>query len=205
MHYQPFPLATVDHSVQTNILIDRDFRPRLTDYGLIAIMSNPSTVDPGSTAAPSAGTVQYMAPELLNPSGSGLEDSVSTKKSDIYSFGMVTYEVRKRCFTSDVVTKGSMQITTGQQPFPGVRDGTIIYNVVAGERPLRPLESNEWASENVWELIYRCWSSWLDSRPDAKFATNTLANAANSVEVRRRSLHVTTNDQERGTSACHQS
>lgn len=54
-------------------------------------------------ATPSAGTVRYMAPELLNPSGFGLEESISTKKSDIYAFGMVTYQANNTCLISGVV------------------------------------------------------------------------------------------------------
>ena len=34
-----------------------------------------------------------MAPELLNPSGFGLKNSNPTKKSDIYAFGITTYQV----------------------------------------------------------------------------------------------------------------
>jgi len=74
-------------------LMNSDFRPRLTDYGLITIISDPNTADPDTTTSPSVGTVRYMAPELLNPSGFGLKNSNPTKKSDIYAFGMVTYQV----------------------------------------------------------------------------------------------------------------
>ena len=185
MRHQPFPLAVADKFAQTNILIDRDFHPRLTDYGLVAIITDPNIVDPVSTVSPSDDTFRYMAPELLNPAGFGLEDSISTKKSDIYAFGIVTYQVRKPCFISDIVIEGNAQITTGQQPFPEVKDGMVIYNVIAGERPDLPLDPNEWVSGNVWDLISRCWSSSLNSRPDAKSVTNTLITAADAVEVRR--------------------
>ena len=82
-----------DTFAQANILIDGYFRPRLTDYGLVDIISDPDTVDPGSTTSPSVGTVRYMAPELLNPAGFGLVSSKVTKKSDIYAFGVVTCQV----------------------------------------------------------------------------------------------------------------
>ena len=100
MRHHLFPFAIADVSVQVNILIDRDFHPRLTDYGLVAIISDPDTVDPGSTTSPSVGTVRYMGPELLNPSGFNLKNSNPTKKSDIYAFGMVTYQVSNARFTS---------------------------------------------------------------------------------------------------------
>jgi len=89
----PFLPVTADDHTQTNILIDRDFHPRLTDYRLATIISNPSTVDPGSMSDSAGNTPRYMAPELLDPSGFGLKNSNPSKKSDIYAFGVVTYQV----------------------------------------------------------------------------------------------------------------
>ena len=134
-----------------------------------------------------------MSPELLNPSGFGLKNSNPTKKSDIYAFGMTTYQA------SYTVSFGhgelsSIQVITELQPFPGAKDGTIIYNVVVGERPDRPPGPNEWLSDEVWNFISSCWSSSLDGRPDIDFATNTLNDAADTVEIRRRKLYATTND-----------
>ena len=141
-----------------------------------------------------------MAPELLNPSGFGLKNSNPTKKSDIYAFGVVTYQVSTSGFISGTVTKDSVQSITGQQPFPGAKDGVIIYNVVTGERPGRPAGPNEWLSDDVWNFISRCWSPSRDGRPDVDFAMNALNDAADAVEVRRRKLYATTSDQGKRTS-----
>lgn len=180
--------------LQTNVLIDRNFHPRLTDYGLITIMSDPNTINPSSTAAPSIGTVRYMAPELLNLSGFGLMNSIPPKISDIYAFGVVTYQVSFTCFISGTATEGSAQVVTGQQPFPRIKDSVIIFSAVAGERPGRPPDPNEWVSDNVWNFISRCWSPSLDSRPDVQFAISTLTDAANAVRARHGPLYVTTGD-----------
>lgn len=99
--------AFADNSAQTNILIDGYFHPRLTDYGLAAMITDPNTVDPGSTTSPSDGTVRYMAPELLNPAGFGLSVSNPSKKSDIYALGVTTYEVRIARYTSTTAINGS--------------------------------------------------------------------------------------------------
>ena len=91
--------------MQTNILIDKDFHPRLTDYGLIAITPDPNTVDARSAVFPSPTTVRYMAPELLNPPGFGLRHSSPTEKSDVYAFGAVMFQVRNTRFTPGTVIK----------------------------------------------------------------------------------------------------
>lgn len=99
-------MAIADSSVQTNILIDRDSHPRITDYGLVAIIPDPDTVDPRGVVFPSPNAVRYMAPELLNPPGFGLKHSNPTKQSDVYAFGVVTYQVSNARFILSAVTKG---------------------------------------------------------------------------------------------------
>ena len=130
-----------------------------------------------------------MAPELLNPSGFNLKNSNPTRKSDIYAFGAVTYQVSiARCIL--MMINGIAQVTTGEQPFPGAKDGVIIYNVVSGERPSRPSGTNKWVSDDVWNFISRCWSPSWDGRPDVEFAINALNDAADAVEARRQKSHV---------------
>ena len=89
---------------------------------------------------------------------------------------------------------------TEQQPFPGTKDGVIIYTVVTGDRPGRPLAPNEWLSDDIWNFISRCWSPSWEGRPDVNFAINALNDAADAVEVRRRKLYTATNDQGQSTS-----
>lgn len=178
-------------STQTNIVIDNDFHARLTDYGLIEIISDPNAVDHISTIPPSVGTVRYMAPELLNPSGFNLQSSNPTRRSDIYAFGVVTYRVSITHRISVVVIDGTVQVTTGELPFPEEKVDTIVDGVIAGERPSRPSDTNEWVSDNVWNLISLCWSPSWDSRPDVYFAMNALNNAADVVESRRRKSYAT--------------
>lgn len=156
-------------------------------------------MDLGNTTSPSAGTVHYIAPELLNPSGFGLKNSNPTKKSDIYAFGMVTYQVRNAYFFSGTATKGRTKVITGKKPFAGAKDGLIIFNVVTGERPSRPPSSNEWVSDSVWNFISRCWAASQDGRPDVNFAMDALNDAADALEVRRRKVYTTTNDQGKRT------
>ena len=98
-------------------------------------------------------------------------------------------------FYPGTAAKGSTQVTTGLQPFPGAKDGVIIYNVVTGERPSRPPALNEWVSNDVWNFISRCWAGSWDGRPDVNFAINALNDAADAVEVRRRKTYTTSNDQ----------
>ena len=80
------PLTT-KNITQENILIDHDRCARLSDYGL------PLRLDAVKGGLHCSDDLQYLAPELLDPPGFGLETRIPTKESDIFAFGMVTYQV----------------------------------------------------------------------------------------------------------------
>ncbi|KAF9648296.1 kinase-like protein [Thelephora ganbajun] len=144
-----------------NILIDRDCHPRLADYGV------PLRPDVVEGEFHRYGDLQYPAPELLESSITGLKNKISTKENDIFAFGTTICEV-----------------LTGQQPSPGVKHS--ISHVVTGKQPQRPPNPNELVPSKVWDLISRCWSTHWGGRPDASLVMNTLDDAGDVVEFRRR-------------------
>ena len=149
------------------------------------MISSPNSVDSSGTTSPSPDTVRYTAPELLNPSGFGLEDSIPTKESDIYAFGMVAYQVGSAHLVSTTTTEDNFKVTTGLQPFPMTNDGTIVHDIVTGERPCHPPGPNEWVTDIVWDFISRCWGPSRDGRPDVDCIMNILNDVADAIEVRR--------------------
>ena len=92
-------ISVADDPAQTNILIDSNSRPRLTDYRIAHMMDNEMVYYVPSTTFSSEVAIRYLAPELLNPSDFGLEESIPTEMSDIYAFGLVTYQVSTTCCT----------------------------------------------------------------------------------------------------------
>jgi len=91
----------------SNLLLDDNYRVKVADFGLSRIL-------PGSVQAlPTkswAGTVAYMAPEILEGSKG------CTEASDIYSFGVVLWEM-----------------LAGKIPWRGLEHWQIMQRVVAGE------------------------------------------------------------------------
>jgi serine/threonine protein kinase len=76
---------------QANVLIDKDYEPRLTDFGLSHVMNEFATLT-GSLKHQSG---RWTAPELMDPAlpeneGTSLR---VTPKSDVYAFACVCYEV----------------------------------------------------------------------------------------------------------------
>ncbi|CAB4427812.1 unnamed protein product [Rhizophagus irregularis] len=84
------------------------------------------------------GIIPYMAPEAL-------QGQKYTKASDIYSFGMIMWE-----------------LMTGRRPFwDRDHDTGLIINIYDGLRP--PIVTN--APEGYIELMEECWHSDPDKRP----------------------------------------
>lgn len=91
-----------------NILIDKEGRPRLLDFGIARVSS--STMTQTNMVM---GTPYYMAPEQI--AGKTVDHRV-----DIFSLGTILYE-----------------ILTLTKPFPGENITTVIYRIL-NEEPLEP-------------------------------------------------------------------
>mmetsp|Transcript_107060 Transcript_107060/g.185183 ORF Transcript_107060/g.185183 Transcript_107060/m.185183 type:complete len:328 (+) Transcript_107060:60-1043(+) len=94
----------------------------------------------------SVGTLQWMAPEILN-------GNTFTAKMDIYSYGMLMYEV---------VSRGL--------PFGDTKDCEVKTQVLAGLRPCIP----EGCPQQATQLMMRCWAARPDHRPSFKEIINEL-------------------------------
>jgi serine/threonine-protein kinase len=93
-----------------NILITADGDPVLTDFGIAKIIAEESTLDLTGTSA-AVGTPEYMAPEQATA-------KFVDKRADIYSFGIVLYEMvtGRKPFTAD--TPMAVLIKQATEPLP---------------------------------------------------------------------------------------
>jgi len=90
-----------------------------------------------------------MSPEILDPDRFGPGDSRPTKHSDCYALGMVILEV-----------------LTGVHPFPNYNNLIVTSKIVEGKRPGRPEgEEGVWFTNDLWEMLERCWSPQPERRP----------------------------------------
>ena len=85
-----FTPALRDPRSQLNILINKDGRACLADFGLTRVIAEFTSSGPDK----SSGTLMWMSPEVLWPEKFGYRNARPTKESDVYSLGMVIYEVR---------------------------------------------------------------------------------------------------------------
>jgi serine/threonine protein kinase len=93
------------------------------------------------------GSARYVAPELIESN-----DMSATMCSDTYSFAMLILES-----------------ATQRPPFADLRrDAAVIHAIVNKKQcPVRPEtpEAKRWITDEIWELMRKCWSTSPASRP----------------------------------------
>ncbi|XP_042493310.1 rust resistance kinase Lr10-like [Macadamia integrifolia] len=85
-----------------NILLDRNFRPKVSDFGLALVMNRDKS---HVSLSHGAGTPGYAPPEIW-----WMNCGMISEKSDVYSFGMVMLEMagRRRNLMTDVSSSSEM-------------------------------------------------------------------------------------------------
>ena len=99
-----------------------------------------------------------MAPELFDPQ---IQRHCRTVCSDCYALGMVIYEVLSE-----------------RMPFHRYLDLAISWKVLTGERPERPRGAG--FTDDVWEVLKRCWAPQPGDRPSIKDVLQCLEKASES-------------------------
>ncbi|KAK8845724.1 hypothetical protein M9Y10_020642 [Tritrichomonas musculus] len=129
-----------------NILMDDFLCPKIADFGLSKMKhSNSETMSIESTLA-IKGTPIYISPEIW-------KNMEYTKASDVYSFGIIIYE-----------------IITNEEPFKEFDVFEIRSKVKKGFRP----PFNCPIPESYKNLIERCWSQDPEERPTFDQILNDL-------------------------------
>ena len=144
-------------TVQANILIDQDNNPRLADFGLLTIISDPAN-NLSSSSHAHGGTARWMSPELIYPKQFGFKKSRPTKASDCYAFGMVIYET-----------------ISGRLPFYEDADLNVFVKVLNGELPCKV----PGFTDGLWEMVESCWAQ-PKARPSIVSILRFLENDSSS-------------------------
>ncbi|KAF8174708.1 kinase-like domain-containing protein [Mycena galopus ATCC 62051] len=132
-----------------NILIKEDWSACLADFGL-SIFSDATA----TTSTTRAGSLYWMAPELLDPERFGLK-FVRTPATDVYAFGCVCIE-----------------LYTGRPPFSNLPAPAALMKVLNGERPEKPYGPPT-MSHTLWEHVMEFWAD-SHTRPSTQFVVQNM-------------------------------
>ncbi|XP_029479642.1 atrial natriuretic peptide receptor 1-like [Oncorhynchus nerka] len=131
----------------SNCVVDNRFVLKITDYGLSSFHTESNTDDAHAYYARKL----WMAPELLRLESPPL---CGTQKGDVYSFGIILQEVALR--------HGAFYLE-GEPLSPK----EIMDRVALGEWPcLRPAVNPQIHSQELGQLMQRCWAEEPTERPE---------------------------------------
>jgi serine/threonine protein kinase len=119
----------------SNILVNERGLPLISDFGISRCEKDDGTPTPGADT----GTVRYAAPELFE------QDSPLTTKSDVFTFGLILYEL----------------LTCHPVFSPSIPAFDVIRRHRSNDFPVIPCD----CGAVMEELIRGCWSVNLETRP----------------------------------------
>ncbi|RUS89930.1 hypothetical protein EGW08_002282, partial [Elysia chlorotica] len=139
-----------------NILVRSNGTCCIADLGLaVRYVSETNKVDIASNTR--CGTKRYMAPELLEET---LNENHfdSYKQADMYSFGLVLWEIARRCVIKGVVFDAELPYYEFVSSDPSIDD---MKKVVCFHK-MRPTIPDEWANQEylnmMGKLMAECWN-----------------------------------------------
>ncbi|CAH2070984.1 unnamed protein product, partial [Iphiclides podalirius] len=127
-----------------NVLITEERTCKVADFGLARDVAGTHVYERKSDGRL---PIRWMAPESLY-------DDIFSVKSDIWSFGVLLWEI----------------VTLGSTPYPGLSAGDVMRKVRDGHR----LEKPEHCRRELYNIMYYCWEAEPSSRPDFKEVVGML-------------------------------
>jgi eukaryotic-like serine/threonine-protein kinase len=138
-----------------NVRLTLDGRPKILDFGLAKLIRPVADCTTESNISVVAGTLPYMSPEQVL-------GSVVDQRADLFSFGVVLYEM-----------------ATGQRPLAEVEPSNLIAAILHMP-PLPPTRLNPKTSPQLERIIFKC----LEKEPENRYqSAKELA-----VDLRRTAL-----------------
>lgn len=142
-----------------NIIVDRDSRAKILDFGLATLQGSEMLTKTGSTL----GTVAYMSPEQV-------QGTQVDHRSDIFSLGVVMYE-----------------LITGQPPFKKSNDAATLHSIVSENpaplsqhSPSTPVELERVISKVLAKNPNERYQSAMEIVDDLNTVSQSLSSPGNS-------------------------
>ncbi|KAI9207416.1 kinase-like domain-containing protein [Polychytrium aggregatum] len=154
-----------------NVLLDAGPRAVISDFGMSQTKYSSASIRT-NMGGMVGGTMDHMAPEMFDDD----DPAGSSKRTDVYAFGIMTYETLNNGKPSWVTSDG--------RP---MKDKVIESQICRGKRPRRVPE----IADSLWQLLERFWHQDPGSRPAFPEIANHLkvCNEELPNETPSQSLH----------------
>uniref|UniRef100_A0A3P9L7C2 receptor protein serine/threonine kinase n=1 Tax=Oryzias latipes TaxID=8090 RepID=A0A3P9L7C2_ORYLA len=165
-----------------NILVKKNGTCCIADLGL-AVKFNSDTNEVDVPLSTRVGTRRYMAPEVLDES-MNKNHFQAYVMADIYSYGLVVWEMARRCVTGGIVEDYQLPYYDTVPSDPSYEDMLEVVCV----KGLRPTASNRWNSDEclraMLKLMSECWAHNPTSRLTILRVKKTLAKMVESQDIK---------------------
>ncbi|KAL5286996.1 ACVR1C family protein [Megaselia abdita] len=157
-----------------NILVKKNLSCAIGDLGLaVRHVDKDDSVDIPSTHR--VGTKRYMAPEVLDESINTRQFD-SFKRADVYAFGLILWEIGRRCNMGMIFDEYQLPYYDCVQPDPTIEE---MKRVVCIDK-LRPSIPNRWIASDVLhsmsKVMKECWYPNPAARLTALRIKKTIAS-----------------------------
>uniref|UniRef100_A0A8D8BXT0 Serine/threonine-protein kinase receptor n=1 Tax=Culex pipiens TaxID=7175 RepID=A0A8D8BXT0_CULPI len=157
-----------------NILVKSNLSCCIGDLGL-AVRHNVATDTVDIPSTHRVGTKRYMAPEVLDET-INVNQFDSFKRADVYAFGLVLWEIARRCNVGGIYDEYQLPFYDVVQPDPTIEE---MRKVVCTDRQ-RPSIPNRWIASDtlhsISKVMKECWYQNPAARLTALRIKKTLAN-----------------------------
>ena len=159
-----------------NILVKRNGTACIADFGLaVRYMSDTNEVDISPNTR--QGTKRYMAPEVLAETLSrGSFDSY--KMADMYSFGLVLWEITRRCLSGGMVDEYQLPYYDVVSTDPSFDD---MKKVVYSEK-IRPSIPHRWRGDEYQRLLAQVMTECWHPNPAARLTALRVKKTLSKLE-----------------------
>lgn len=165
-----------------NILVKENLTCCIADFGL-AVKYSTETEEIDIKPDTRVGTRRYMAPEVLENTLDS-RNFAAFKMADIYSFGLVLWEIARRCFTDETGLSEDYQVPYFDM-LPGDPSFDEVKRVVVTEKR-RPSVPNRWyrdeSLQTMAKLMTECWAQHPAARLTALRVQKTLNKLKKSMD-----------------------
>jgi TGF-beta receptor type-1 len=173
-----------------NILVKSDGTCAIADLGL-AVKFIPDSKDIDIPVTTKVGTKRYLPPEVLNET-MNTSDFDSFKRADIYSLGLVFWEMTRRCIVNGIVEEFKLPYFDVVADDPSIEEMKKV--VVTNEH--RPEIPNRWmskkATRTMASVMTECWSTNPAARLTSMRIKKTIGslNSSEEQEVKNNAVPV---------------
>ncbi|XP_018321756.1 bone morphogenetic protein receptor type-1B isoform X2 [Agrilus planipennis] len=141
-----------------NVLVKRNGECAIADFGLaVKYLSDTNEIDVPPNER--SGTKRYMAPEVLDNS-ININSFEAHKMADMYSLGLVLWEMARRCITGDKITSADEYALPYHDCVPSDPSFEDMLQVVSVKK-IRPQVPLRWDTEDVLQamskIMQECW------------------------------------------------